>query len=198
MKWQDTCQNFIPVLPPLKTRVEPRQYDRETYKRRNEVERLCRRLKGHRRIFSRFETLDVMFLGFVSFVPITDGLRLCQPALAGSASGWWSKKCAADLRRQWASLAKICQVRETAAMSTMNISLPEALKSFVDEQVSLRGYGTSSEYVRELIRKEQDRQQLRGLLLAGAASVPAPVADAAHFDALRQRVRGAIKAGRRA
>ena len=48
-------------------------------------------------------------------------------------------------------------------MSTMNISLPDTLKSFVDEQVSQRGYGTSSEYVRELIRKDQGRQQLRGL-----------------------------------
>ena len=38
------------------------------YKRRNEVERLFRRLKGYRRIFSRFEKLDVMFLGFISFV----------------------------------------------------------------------------------------------------------------------------------
>jgi antitoxin ParD1/3/4 len=56
-------------------------------------------------------------------------------------------------------------------MSTMNISLPDALKTFVDEQVSQRGYGTSSEYVRELIRKDQDRQQLRGLLLAGASSL---------------------------
>ena len=38
-------------------------------------------------------------------------------------------------------------------MTTMNISLPETWKSFVDEQVSGRGYGTSSEYVRDLIRK---------------------------------------------
>lgn len=74
-------------------------------------------------------------------------------------------------------------------MSTMNISLPDTLKSFVDEQVSQRGYGTSSEYVRELIRREQDRLRLRGLLLDGAASGPAASADAAHFDALRQRVR---------
>lgn len=54
-------------------------------------------------------------------------------------------------------------------MSTMNISLPDALKSFVDEQVIQHGYGTSREYVRELIRKDRDRLQLRGLLLAGAA-----------------------------
>lgn len=54
----------------------------------------------------------------------------------------------------------------------MNISLPEALKSFVNKQVSQRGDGISSEYVRELIRKDQDRMHLRGLLLAGAASPP--------------------------
>ena len=68
---------FIPVVPPLSTRIEPWEYDREIYKRRNEVERLFRRLKGYRRIFSRFEKLDVMFLGFISFALIADGLRLC-------------------------------------------------------------------------------------------------------------------------
>ncbi len=52
----------------------------------------------------------------------------------------------------------------------MNISLPESLKTFVDEQVSERGYGTSSEYVRELIRNDQERRQLRSLLLDGADS----------------------------
>jgi len=72
-------------------------------------------------------------------------------------------------------------------MSTMNISLPEALKNFVDEQVAGRGYGTSSEYVRELIRRDQDRQRLRGLLLEGAASPPAAEADDAYFETLRQR-----------
>ena len=73
-------------------------------------------------------------------------------------------------------------------MTTMNISLPDSLKDFVDTQVGARGYGTSSEYVRELIRKDQDRQQLRGLLLAGARSAPATPADSAYFDALRQRI----------
>ena len=47
------------------------------YKRRDEVERLFRRLKGYWRIFSRFEKLDVMLLGFISFALIADGLRLC-------------------------------------------------------------------------------------------------------------------------
>ena len=73
----------------------------------------------------------------------------------------------------------------------MNISLPETLKAFVDEQVNRRGYGTSSEYVRELIRKDQDRQHLRGLLLAGADSAPTAPVDSDYFDALRARVRNA-------
>lgn len=79
-------------------------------------------------------------------------------------------------------------------MSTMNISLPDSLKAFVDEQVSQRAYGTSSEYVRELIRRDQDRLQLRSLLLAGASSAPTVPVDATYFDALRERVRGAGKA----
>jgi antitoxin ParD1/3/4 len=73
-------------------------------------------------------------------------------------------------------------------MSTMNISLPDTLKTYVDEQVAQRGYGTSSEYVRELIRKDQERQRLRGLLLEGAASAPAGPADASYFEGLRRRV----------
>lgn len=72
----------------------------------------------------------------------------------------------------------------------MNISLPDSLRSFVDEQVESRGFGTSSEYLRELIRKDQERLQLRGLLLAGATSEPAAAADSAYFSALRKRVQG--------
>lgn len=76
-------------------------------------------------------------------------------------------------------------------MCTMNISLPEALKTFVDDQVSARGYRTSSEYVLELIRKDRDRQRLCGLLLDGAASPEAVTADAHYYDRLRSRVRDA-------
>ena len=94
-------------------------------------------------------------------------------------------------------LAKIWQGRYLPDMSTMHISLPQALKSFVDAQVSERGYGTSSEYVRELIRKDQDRQRLRGLLLAGAASAPTAPVDAAFFDSLRLRARQGSEPGRR-
>ena len=73
-------------------------------------------------------------------------------------------------------------------MSTMNISLPEALKDFVDEQVSQRGYGTSSEYLRELIRRDQDHIHLRNLLLEGAASKPGKPVGAEYFDGLRRRI----------
>ncbi|WP_237355195.1 ribbon-helix-helix domain-containing protein [Rhizobium phaseoli] len=55
------------------------------------------------------------------------------------------------------------------------------MKQFVDQQVAGRGYGTSSEYVRELIRRDKDRQHLRNLLLEGASSATEPV-DAPYFD----------------
>ena len=74
-------------------------------------------------------------------------------------------------------------------MSAMNISLPEDLKNFVDDQVSARGYRTSSDYVRELIQKDRDLQRLRGLLLEGAESPKAVAADAHYFEGLRSRVR---------
>lgn len=80
-------------------------------------------------------------------------------------------------------------------MTTMNISLPDGLKAFVDQQVSRRGYGTSSEYVRELIRKDQDRVKLHGLLMAGASSAPSDPVDQGYFDDLRQRVRSGAKLG---
>ena len=78
-------------------------------------------------------------------------------------------------------------------MSTMNISLPESLNAFVDQQVTSRGYSSSSEYVRELIRKDQDRQHLRGLLIEGAASPLSVTADSNYLGQLRDRVREARK-----
>ena len=65
---------FTPVVPPLSTRIAPWEYDKQLYKRRNEVERLFRRLKGFRRIFSRFDKLDVLFLGFIMVALIFDAL----------------------------------------------------------------------------------------------------------------------------
>jgi antitoxin ParD1/3/4 len=73
-------------------------------------------------------------------------------------------------------------------MSTMNISLPDDMKEFIDRQVSERGYGTSSEFLRDLIRKEQERLHLRSLMLQAMSSPRAGEADAAYFKGLRERV----------
>jgi transposase len=67
---------MISVEPPESNRLDPWEYDRQLYKKRNEVERLFRRLKGFRRIFSRFEKLDVVFLAFLNFALIVESLRL--------------------------------------------------------------------------------------------------------------------------
>ncbi len=66
---------FTPVVPPKITRITAWDYSKAIYKRRNEIERLFRRLKGFRRIFSRFEKLDVMFTAFIHFALIADALR---------------------------------------------------------------------------------------------------------------------------
>ena len=65
---------MTPVVPPKTNRISPWEYDRQMYKKRNEVERLFRRLKGYRRIFSRFDKLDVVFMFFIYFALITDTL----------------------------------------------------------------------------------------------------------------------------
>ena len=74
-------------------------------------------------------------------------------------------------------------------MSTMNISLPESLKSFVDEQIEGRRYGTSSEYVRELIRRDQARQQMRALLVEGLSAPVVGVVDAKYWKRKRRALK---------
>lgn len=74
-------------------------------------------------------------------------------------------------------------------MATMNISLPDELKQFVDEQVAAHAYGSSSEYLRELIRKQRDVQALRGMLLDGLNSGPAEPATAQTFEKMRAELR---------
>jgi hypothetical protein len=64
------------MVPPKSNRLHPWDYDHAIYKKRNEIERLFRRLKGFRRIFSRFEKLDVIFPGFLSFALIVEALRV--------------------------------------------------------------------------------------------------------------------------
>ena len=71
-------------------------------------------------------------------------------------------------------------------MEAMNILLPDVLREFVDRQMVKAGYGTSSGYVRELIRRDQSRSHLRALLLVGAES--ALQKRAAGHKATRRRV----------
>lgn len=66
---------YVPVVPPNPRRVNPWDYDRELYKKRNEVERLFRRLKGFRRVATRYDKLDVVFAAFIHFALIVEALR---------------------------------------------------------------------------------------------------------------------------
>lgn len=70
-------------------------------------------------------------------------------------------------------------------MATMNISLPDELRSFADEQVSAHLFASSSEYVRELIRRDRDNVRLRDAVVEGMRSGEGRELDAAYFDRLR-------------
>ncbi len=74
-------------------------------------------------------------------------------------------------------------------MTTMNISLPDELKAFVDQRIQADGYGTSSEYMRELIRRDKDRQQFRQYLIDGMNAKSAGPMDSAYFVSLRAQVK---------
>ena len=66
---------YVPVVPPNPNRLIPWEYDKELYKRRNEVERLFRSLKGFRRVFTRFDKLARMYCAFVVFALIALALK---------------------------------------------------------------------------------------------------------------------------
>ena len=61
---------FRPVVPPNPRRLKPWKLDKKVYRQRNRVERLIRRLKGFRRIFTRYDKLDAIFRAFVLFALI--------------------------------------------------------------------------------------------------------------------------------
>jgi len=67
-------KGFVPVVPPKKNRKEPWDYDKERYKQRNEIERYFLRLKRFRKIFTRYDKLDVVFSGFICFAMVCDAL----------------------------------------------------------------------------------------------------------------------------
>lgn len=73
---RQTAKNcgFEPIVPPKKNRLEPWEYDTELYKRRNEIERYFLRIQRFRRVFTRYEKLDVLFIGVILFAMIADAL----------------------------------------------------------------------------------------------------------------------------
>ena len=71
-------KGFIPVVPPKSNRRVPWDYDKERYKHRNEIERYFRRLKRFRRIFTRYDKLDIMFCGYIYFAMIIDAIISCE------------------------------------------------------------------------------------------------------------------------
>ena len=66
---------YTPVVPPKSNRLEPWDYDKELYKKRNEVERFFRRYKEYRRICTRYDKLDFMFLFYFMFAMIFEFIR---------------------------------------------------------------------------------------------------------------------------
>jgi transposase len=70
-------KGFNPLVPPKSNRRKPWKYNKKLYKRRNEVEQLFRRMKRFRRVCTRYEKLDIMYLAFLNLSLIFDGLNLC-------------------------------------------------------------------------------------------------------------------------
>ena len=69
-------QGFVPVVPPKRNRKNPWDYDKELYKRRNEVERYFLRIKRFRRVFTRYDKLDVLYLGNLTLAMIFDAILM--------------------------------------------------------------------------------------------------------------------------
>jgi antitoxin ParD1/3/4 len=80
-------------------------------------------------------------------------------------------------------------------MQTMNISLPEPLKEFVDHQIAEGRYSSVSEYIRDLIRDDEKRKaedRLEALLLEGLESDESPLTRR-DFEAIRKEALAHIK-----
>jgi len=74
-------------------------------------------------------------------------------------------------------------------MVTMNISLTDDLKAFIDQQVTQGSFATTSEYVRSILRREKAAASLRDTVLAGSTG-PRTAMDDDYFTELRAEVLG--------
>ncbi|AFY87784.1 MULTISPECIES: type II toxin-antitoxin system ParD family antitoxin [Chroococcidiopsis] len=80
-------------------------------------------------------------------------------------------------------------------MKSINISLPDAMRAYVEEQVANGSYSTISEYFRELVRQDRERkaqERLEALLLEGLASGQETPITAQDWQDIRQTVRERI------
>jgi antitoxin ParD1/3/4 len=91
-----------------------------------------------------------------------------------------------------ATIDKLCQRRQPFAMATMNISLPEPMKSYVESQTLDGRYANVSDYMRDLIRRDQARQtalaEIQSLVDEAVASGPSTPFDMQSFLATRERL----------
>lgn len=79
--------------------------------------------------------------------------------------------------------------------ATMNVSLPVELKRWVDEQVREGGYGTSSEYLRDMLRRARERDARRKIdemLVEAVESGTGTVMDDADWRSIRKAAKGAV------
>lgn len=77
-------------------------------------------------------------------------------------------------------------------MKSMNISLPESMRTYVEEQVASGGYGSASEYFRELVRLDKKRkatERVEAMLLEGLNSGNATSMTDEDWEDVRQAVR---------
>ena len=91
------------------------------------------------------------------------------------------------------TIAKPVSMTRMSATTTMNIALPEPLRYYVAGRVASGQYGNTSEYVRELIRKDQREQaiaRLRALVEEGLGSGPATADTPSDWDELRALATG--------
>ncbi|MFW8636980.1 type II toxin-antitoxin system ParD family antitoxin [Cribrihabitans pelagius] len=76
-------------------------------------------------------------------------------------------------------------------MATMNVSLPDQMKNWVEDQARTGTYANSSDYVRDLIRRDQTRAaaiaEVQSAIDAGLASGPAEALTAEDFKAAMRR-----------
>jgi transposase len=70
-----TLLGFRPVVPPNPQRLKPWRLDKKLYRQRNHVERLFRRIKGFRRVFTRYDKLDALYRAFVTLALIWLALK---------------------------------------------------------------------------------------------------------------------------